>query len=166
MDLRNERSVRPEAVQGPQHGILPNTSLQRRLGFATLMLPHGARPDKSSRKPNEVPMKERVRRCLRVSAVALALCGLPWHGHAQTAVKFALFGDLGYRPQEEPLIQNVLDDINKATLAFVVHVGDLSSPRFACTDELLAKRLAQFSALAHPLVFTPGDNDWTDCHEA
>jgi len=111
-------------------------------------------------------MKERVRRCLRVSAVALALCGLPWHGHAQTAVKFALFGDLGYRPQEEPLIQNVLDDINKATLAFVVHVGDLSSPRFACTDELLAKRLAQFSALAHPLVFTPGDNDWTDCHEA
>src|SRR5262249_19663906 len=50
-------------------------------------------------------------------------------------------------------------------LAFVVHVGDLSSPRYACTDEMLARRLGQFWASAHPLVFTPGDNDWTDCHD-
>jgi hypothetical protein len=79
---------------------------------------------------------------------------------------FALIGDLGYRPTEEPLMQNVLDDLNRAAgLAFVVHVGDLSSPTFACTDELLARRLAQFNASAHPFVFTPGDNDWTDCHD-
>ena len=99
-------------------------------------------------------------------AIVLALCATgPAPSLAQTSVKLALIGDLGYRPQEEPSTQNVLDDINKATLAFVVHVGDLSSPRFACTDELLVKRLAQFNALAHPLVFTPGDNDWTDCHD-
>src|SRR5262249_46366393 len=77
---------------------------------------------------------------------------------------FGLIGDLAYNPAEEPLLQNVLDDLNKTRLAFVVHLGDLSSPRFACTDELLTRRLAQFRASAHPLVFTPGDNDWTDCH--
>jgi len=112
-------------------------------------------------------MTARDRFCLRSLAVVFALCAmLPAQSQAQTVNKFALIGDLGYRPQEEPLTQNVLDDIDKATLAFVVHVGDLSSPRFACTDEFLAKRFAQFNALAHPFVFTPGDNDWTDCHDA
>lgn len=105
---------------------------------------------------------------LRSSAVVLALAvyaALPVQSRAQTATTFALIGDLGYRPPEEPLLQNVLDDINKTSQAFVVHVGDLSSPTFACTNEFLAKRLAQFNASAHPFVFTPGDNDWTDCHE-
>ena len=78
---------------------------------------------------------------------------------------FALIGDLGYFPQEEPWVDNVLADLNRNPLAFVVHIGDLSSPRFACTDELSARRLAQFRASAHPFVYTPGDNDWTDCHE-
>jgi hypothetical protein len=111
-------------------------------------------------------MKARDHSCLRSFATALALCALlPLQSQAQTANKFALIGDLGYRPTEEPLVQNVLDDINKASLDFVVHLGDLSSPRFACTDEHLAKRFAQFNASAHPLVFTPGDNDWTDCHD-
>ena len=35
----------------------------------------------------------------------------------------------------------------------------------ACTDALRARRLAQFHASAHPLIYTPGDNEWTDCHE-
>jgi hypothetical protein len=101
-----------------------------------------------------------------IVAVAIAACAaLPLQARAQTAVTFALIGDLGYNDQEERWLQNVLDDLNKNSLAFVVHVGDLSSPARACTDELLQKRLAQFNASAHPLVFTPGDNDWTDCHE-
>ena len=60
---------------------------------------------------------------------------------------------------------NVLDDLNNNLLAFVVHVGDLSSPPYACTDDLVARRFAQFSASAHPFIYTPGDNEWTDCHE-
>jgi hypothetical protein len=59
----------------------------------------------------------------------------------------------------------VLDDLNSNALAFVVHVGDLSSPPYACTDDLVAHRLAQFNASAHPFIYTPGDNEWTDCHE-
>ena len=81
------------------------------------------------------------------------------------ALTFGLIGDLGYRPAEEPLLQNVLDDLNNNALAFVVHVGDLSSPPYACTDDLVARRFAQFSASAHPFIYTPGDNEWTDCHE-
>ena len=79
---------------------------------------------------------------------------------------FALIGDLGYFPREEPWVENVLADLNRNTsLAFVVHVGDLSSPRYSCTDEFLARRLAQFRASIHPVIYTPGDNEWTDCHK-
>jgi hypothetical protein len=79
---------------------------------------------------------------------------------------FALIGDLGYYPQQEPWVDNVFADMNKdPALAFVVHVGDLSRPVHACTDATLTRRLAQFQGSDHPLVFTPGDNDWTDCHD-
>src|ERR671934_1295173 len=78
---------------------------------------------------------------------------------------FALIGDLGYTPAQEPMVENVLRDINGESLAFVVHDGDLGSPpNGACTDELWARRLAQFQASAHPFIYTPGDNEWTDCH--
>ena len=79
---------------------------------------------------------------------------------------FAVIGCLGYRPAHEPWFENLLTELNKTTLAFVVHVGDLGAPTSgSCTNELLARRLAQFQASANPLVYTPGDNEWTDCHE-
>ena len=78
---------------------------------------------------------------------------------------FGVFGDLGYSAAQEPLLENVLADLDRAPLAFVVHVGDLGSPDTgSCTDALRDKRLSQFRAAAHPLIYTPGDNDWTDCH--
>jgi hypothetical protein len=79
---------------------------------------------------------------------------------------FAVIGCLGYRPEHEPWLENLLTDLNKTPLAFVVHVGDLGQPPLgSCTDELWARRLAQFQASAHPVIYTPGDNEWTDCHE-
>jgi hypothetical protein len=78
---------------------------------------------------------------------------------------FGLFGDLGYSAAEEPLLDNVLSDLNHRHLAFLVHVGDLGRPRSgSCSDALWARRFVQFSASANPLIYTPGDNDWTDCH--
>ena len=80
---------------------------------------------------------------------------------------FGLIGDLGYTPAQQPLVDNVFAELNAARLAFVVHDGDLGSPRNgSCTNELWARRLAQFQASAHPLIYTPGDNEWTDCHAA
>jgi hypothetical protein len=85
---------------------------------------------------------------------------------ASSTFTFALIGDLGYLPEEQPSVDNVLRDINAFPLAFVVHVGDLAHPRFgSCTNELWARRFAEFQALAHPLIYTPGDNEWTDCHD-
>lgn len=77
---------------------------------------------------------------------------------------FALIGDLGYNAKQDLLFQNVLDELNATPgLAFVVHDGDLWGGG-GCADERYVGRLAQFQASVHPFIFTPGDNDWTDCH--
>jgi hypothetical protein len=119
---------------------------------------------------------EAMTKCFVVSVVLLGvLLGWCTTGHSQPlatpspapqSLAFALIGDLGYRPEHEPWLENVLTELNQTPLAFVVHVGDLGAPPFgSCTNEFWARRLAQFQASAHPVVFTPGDNEWTDCHE-
>ncbi len=108
-----------------------------------------------------------------VTVVAIAIVGLvefhlrPLVAQDQTQpFTFALTGDLGYVPSEEVWTENVFAEISSDTaLSFVVHDGDLASPRFSCTDEMLQRRLAQFNSIPHPVIFTPGDNDWTDCHD-
>jgi hypothetical protein len=45
----------------------------------------------------------------------------------------------------------------------VIHVGDIKNGSDDCSDALYAKRKAEFDASAHPFIYTPGDNEWTDC---
>jgi hypothetical protein len=115
-------------------------------------------------------MKGIIRQFLRALAcIALSTISPLWPTAAGAqAFNFALIGDLGYYPEEgqDKWVENVMAEINKdPSLAFVAHVGDLSRPRHACLNEFLTQRLAQFQASAHPLVYTPGDNDWGDCHD-
>ncbi len=57
----------------------------------------------------------------------------------------------------------MIDEINAAPLAFVVHVGDITSGRGPCGDAWLEARKRQFAGFTHPFVLLPGDNEWTDC---
>ena len=107
-----------------------------------------------------------IRRSAVLASIVVAAALLAWPAVAQQTFSFGVFGDLAYVPEREPQLANVLADLDRTPLAFVVHLGDLGSPRRgSCTDELWARRLAQFRASANPMIYTPGDNDWTDCHE-
>jgi hypothetical protein len=48
----------------------------------------------------------------------------------------------------------------------VIHLGDIKNGSSRCDDTYFAARLADFERFADPLVYTPGDNEWTDCHRA
>jgi len=99
---------------------------------------------------------------LRAFATAVLLAGC---AQAPPELSFALIGDLGYTREQEPMVDRVFAALQREPLAFVVHDGDLGSPpNGSCTNELWARRLAQFQGSPHPLIYTPGDNDWTDCH--
>ncbi|HEY3487325.1 MAG TPA: hypothetical protein VGL10_04615, partial [Gammaproteobacteria bacterium] len=84
--------------------------------------------------------------------------------------EIGLIGDFPYSAEEEKQAANLMDDINNADLAFVVHNGDFKAGSkrgiLVCSDEVFQKRLASYQASAHPFIYLPGDNEWTDCHGA
>jgi hypothetical protein len=83
-----------------------------------------------------------------------------------------LWGDLPYSDlQATTGVPNLIADMNSQDLAFTVHDGDLKAGNgtpnsitpTTCSDALYVQALAYFNALKAPAMFTPGDNDWTDC---
>lgn len=47
----------------------------------------------------------------------------------------------------------------------VVHVGDIHSGSQYCTQAYDQEIADLWAGFADPLVYTPGDNEWTDCHK-
>jgi hypothetical protein len=79
--------------------------------------------------------------------------------------EFGLIGDQQYDAESIAKFPNIMAELNRADLAFVVHVGDIGSTAYnSCTDETYYRRRDEFNQSRHPFVFTPGDNEWTDCH--
>jgi hypothetical protein len=83
-----------------------------------------------------------------------------------------LWGDFPYSDlQATTGVPNLINDMNASKLDFSVHDGDLkagngtpgSTTPTTCVDALYTQALGFFNSLQAPAVFTPGDNDWTDC---
>ena len=87
-------------------------------------------------------------------------------GDANAAYAIGLWGDLPYSSIQETVgLPNLIADMNSQKLAFTVHDGDLKQGNGApvCDDALYFRALGWFNSLESPAIFTPGDNDWTDC---
>jgi hypothetical protein len=72
-------------------------------------------------------------------------------------------------PYSQPganLLDGMIDRMNADKLAFVVHVGDITSGRGPCDDAWLEARKRQFARVKAPFVLLPGDNEWTDCRRS
>lgn len=82
--------------------------------------------------------------------------------HAETW-RFAVIGDTPYSVTERRELPLMLDDIADEHPAFVVHVGDFKQSREPCSDALFGDRHDLFNASRVPLIYVPGDNEWTDC---
>lgn len=80
------------------------------------------------------------------------------------ALAFALLGDVPYSQPGASLLDGMIDRMNAEPLAFVVHVGDITSGQGPCGEEWLEARKQQFARFKPPFVLLPGDNEWTDCH--
>lgn len=86
--------------------------------------------------------------------------------HAQR-FSLALIGDVPYRDEDIPKLDRVLAAINQDhDVLWTIHTGDIKSGSSPCSDAVLQARVIQLSQLIRPLVYTPGDNEWTDCHRS
>ena len=81
------------------------------------------------------------------------------------AYAIGLWGDLPDSPAQATIgVPNLIADMNAHRLKFTAHDGDLKAGSGSpCDDALYARALGYFNALNAPAMFTPGDNDWTDC---
>ena len=89
------------------------------------------------------------------------------HGVGNAAeFSFVALGDMPYGKPEKayPPYERLLAAINGAQPAFSIHIGDIKSGGTACSDEEFQNQLDFFNTLNAALIYTPGDNEWTDCH--
>jgi hypothetical protein len=87
-----------------------------------------------------------------------------WSPNAPTAggsFRFAVFGDGPYHPIEVGRAERVVDALSARPEAFVIHIGDIMWQR--CTDRAYRERRELIERIRHPIVYTPGDNEWSDC---
>lgn len=84
---------------------------------------------------------------------------------AQTIV---VLGDTPYSTKEKEMLQGpngiLYDLINKTNPTVVMHLGDFKGGGVSCTDAVLKEHKALLNQISFgKLIYTPGDNDWTDC---
>jgi hypothetical protein len=88
------------------------------------------------------------------------------HGRGDShSYSVGLWGDVPYSDLQKTVgVPNLVADMNRQRLAFTAHDGDLKQgSNSPCDDALYQNSLATLNSLEAPAVFTPGDNDWTDC---
>jgi hypothetical protein len=108
---------------------------------------------------------------LSSAAAALASNGNALNGGSANPLTVAVYGDAPYGVNPADTSQFAatpafIDAVNRdPKVRLVVHVGDIHSGKQFCTeayDRSVANLWTQFK---DPLVFTPGDNEWSDCHK-
>lgn len=100
-------------------------------------------------------------------AVALSILLLGAPVRAET-FKFIALGDMPYGKAKwvEPAYTALIEEINRRKPDFSIHVGDIKSGGKPCSDEVFKAQHDRLMSFAGPLVYTPGDNEWTDCHRS
>ncbi|HEV2752627.1 MAG TPA: metallophosphoesterase [Solirubrobacteraceae bacterium] len=106
------------------------------------------------------------RRALMVILAAAALtaagCGKP----VNEQMTLAVIGDTPYGPEQIAAFPELVDDVNgDPDVDAVLHLGDVKLGSSPCTDERLQTSLHLYQTFTDPFVLTPGDNEWTDCHQ-
>ena len=101
------------------------------------------------------------------SAVVGAGSGAQAAGPGKAPFTFAVIGDIPYGDAQIERFPRVVDQINDdPAVDFVDHLGDIKNGSSLCSDSYITMIRAQFDRFQDPLVYTPGDNEWTDCHRA
>jgi hypothetical protein len=116
----------------------------------------------------------------RTTLLAAALCaatsalagnGSPDKPNSANLLTLAVYGDAPYGTTPTDTSEFLatpafIDSINADPfVSLVVHVGDIHSGKQYCTEDYDRGVFGLWTAFKDPLVYTPGDNEWSDCHK-
>ena len=96
----------------------------------------------------------------------LVILLLPNLAQTQQAFRFIALGDMPYGASDEVFgpYKSLIAIINRKAPDFTVHLGDIKDGTTPCSDAALREQLAFLNSIEGPVLYTPGDNEWTDCH--
>jgi hypothetical protein len=92
-------------------------------------------------------------------------------------ISIAMFGDW---PYNKNLLNNqdlLINSVNNNGVQATVHVGDIHAGSMACTSAGILPTIngsapewnqliySAFQKFTSPVIYTPGDNEWADCHK-
>ncbi len=120
-----------------------------------------------------------VRRFLAIGLAALVVVllivaitvqprqGAPVIAHPERpgAYSVAVIGDAPYGEAQLAAFGGRINALNAADVALAAHLGDIKDSNTPCTAAYYQRIRRDFDRLTVPLVYTPGDNEWTDCHK-
>jgi hypothetical protein len=87
------------------------------------------------------------------------------HGNAPKPFTYAVIGDTPYGAPQLANFPNDIAEINAdGDVRLILHVGDIKNGSSVCSDGYFQSVKDGFGSSVDPLVYTPGDNEWTDCH--
>ena len=104
--------------------------------------------------------------------VAVSVTGIPAQGSSDHSFVYALYGDAPYGTTptdtaEFAATPAFIDSVNAdPQVSLVAQVGDIHSGKQYCTEAYDRSVAELWKAYQDPLVYLPGDNEWTDCHKA
>jgi calcineurin-like phosphoesterase family protein len=134
------------------------------------------------RRLTNVPRMKTSMRSLRFSCTVLGAAlvagapahaqqGTPFNPHSNNVLTVAVYGDSPYGTSptdrtETDLTAAFIASINAdPKVDLVLHVGDIHSGSQFCTAAYDQEIFDLWTAYKNPLIYTPGDNEWTDCHK-
>ena len=104
---------------------------------------------------------------LAVALAATALTTTPALAASGGPATLAIIGDTPYGDAQIANFHNDIAQLNAdPDVSWVVHLGDIKNGSTVCSDSYFSFIRTSFDSFADPLVYTPGDNEWTDCHRA
>lgn len=111
-------------------------------------------------------MPKSVRRTCGTTAAACAAVLAAAASADAAEFRFVALGDMPYGEPAEVYapFEALIAEVNARTPAFVIHIGDTKSGSTACSDQMLDEQRAYLNSFTAPLLYTPGDNEWTDCY--
>src|SRR4051812_46144593 len=107
-----------------------------------------------------------------VSANAALAADTAFNTKSSGVINVAVFGDAPYGTTPTDTAQLTatpafIDTINAdSSVSLVLHVGDIHSGKQFCTAAYDGQVYDLWTRFKTPLVYTPGDNEWTDCNKA
>lgn len=102
---------------------------------------------------------------------AFAGNGTPVDDDSAAPLTLAVYGDAPYGTtptdtSEFAATPAFIDSVNQdPKVRLVLHVGDIHSGSQYCTEAYDRAVFGLWTRFKDPLVYTPGDNEWADCHK-